>query len=185
MSTEELFLLNCGVGEDSQESLGLQGDPTSPSYRKSVLNIHWKDWCWSWNSNTFTTWYKELTYLKRPSCWERLKVGGEGNNRGWDGWMASPTQWTWAWVNSRSWWWTGRPGMLQSMGSQRVGHDWVTELNWTELPAVKESLGWSLGQEHPLEREMAAHSSILACKIPWTEEPSGITPWDHKNWTSC
>ena len=67
-----------------------------------------------------------------PWCWERLKVGGEGDDRGWDGWMASPTQWTWVWVNSRSWWWTGRPGVLKSMGSQRVGHDWATELNWTE-----------------------------------------------------
>ena len=65
-------------------------------------------------------------------CWERLTVGGERDNRRWDGWMASPTQWTWIRVNSRSWWWTGRPGMLQSTGSQRVGHDWVTELNWTD-----------------------------------------------------
>ena len=96
----------------------------------SVLNIHWKDWCWSWNSNTLATWCKELTHLKRPWCWERLKVGGEGNYRGWDGWMASPTQWTWVWVNSRSWWWTGRPGVLQSMVSQRARHDWATELNW-------------------------------------------------------
>ena len=64
---------------------------------------------------------------------ERLKAGGEGDNRGWDGWMASLTQRTWVWVNSGSWWWTGRPGVLQSMGSQRVGHDWATELNWTEL----------------------------------------------------
>ena len=66
---------------------------------------------------------------KRPWCWERLKAGGEGDDRGWDGWMASPTRWTWVWVNSRSWWWTGRPGVLQSMGSQRVGYNWVTELN--------------------------------------------------------
>ena len=68
--------------------------------------------------------------MERPSCWERLKAGGEGDNRGWDCWVASPTRWAWVWVNSRSWRWTGRPGMLQSMGSQRVGHDWVTELNW-------------------------------------------------------
>ena len=66
-------------------------------------------------------------------CWERLKAGGEGDDRGWDGWMASPTQWTWDWVNSGSWWWTGKPGMLQSMGLQRVGNNWMTELNWTEL----------------------------------------------------
>ena len=69
---------------------------------------------------------------KRPWCWERLKAGGEGDDRGWDGWMASLTQWTWVWVNSGSWWWTGRPGVLRFMGSQRVEHDWVTELNWTE-----------------------------------------------------
>ena len=88
--------------------------------------------CWSWNSNTLTTSCKELTHLKRPWCWERLKVGGEGNDRGWDGWMASPTQWTWVWVNSRNWWWTGRPGVLQPMASQRVRNNWVTELKWTE-----------------------------------------------------
>ena len=76
-------------------------------------------------------WCEKLTHLKRPWCWERLKAGGEGDDRGWDGWMASPTQWTWVWVNCRSWWWTGRPGVLRSMGSQRVGHNWVTELNWS------------------------------------------------------
>ena len=92
---------------------------------------HWKDWCWSWSSNTLATWCEEVTHWKRPWCWERLKAG-EGDNKGWDGWMTSPTQWTWLWVGSRSWWWTGRPGVLQSMGSQRVGQDWTAELNWTE-----------------------------------------------------
>ena len=77
-------------------------------------------------------WCKELTHWKRPWWWERLRAGGEGDDREWDGWMASPTQWTWVLVDSGSWWWTGRPGMLRFMGSQRVGHDWVTELNWTE-----------------------------------------------------
>ena len=76
--------------------------------------------------------YKELTHWKRLWCWEGLGAGGEGDDRGWDGWMASPIRWTWVWVNSGSWWWTGRPGMLQFMGSQRVRHQWVTELNWTE-----------------------------------------------------
>ena len=127
------MLLNSGVGEDSWESLGQQGEPTSPFWRKSDLNIHWKDWCWSWNSNTLATWCEELTHLKRPLCWERLKVGGERDDRGWDDSMASPTQWTWIWVSSRSWWWTGKPGVLQSTGLQRVGHDWVTELNWSPL----------------------------------------------------
>ena len=68
--------------------------------------------------------------FEKTWCWERLKAGGEGDNRGWDGWMTSPTQWTWVWVNSGSWWWTGRPGVLQSTGLQRAGHDWMTELNW-------------------------------------------------------
>ena len=87
-----------------------------------------KDWCWSWNSNTLATCCKVLTQWKRPWCWERLRAGGEGDDRGWNGWMASPTQWTWVWASSQSWWWTGKPGVLQSMRSQRVGHDWVTEL---------------------------------------------------------
>ena len=128
-STKELMPLNCGVGEDSWESLGLQGDPASLCYGKSVLNIHWEDWCWSWNSNTLATWCEELIHWKRPWCWERLKAGGEGDNRGWDGWIASLTRWIWVWVSSGSWWWTRRPGVLQSMGSQRVRHYWMTELN--------------------------------------------------------
>ena len=128
LSAEELMLLNCGVGEDSWESLGLQGDPTSPFWRRSVLGVHWKDWCWSWNCNTLATTCEELTHWKRPWFWERLRAGGEGDDRRWDGWMASPTQWTWVWVDSGSWWWTRRPGVLRFMGSQRVGHDWATEL---------------------------------------------------------
>ena len=94
------------------------------SFQSEILSIG------SRNSNTLVTWWEELTHLKRPWYWERLMAGGEGDDRDWDGWMASLTQWTWVWVNSGSWWWTGRPGVLQSMGSQRVGQDWVTELNW-------------------------------------------------------
>ena len=75
--------------------------------------------------------------LEKTLMQEGFRAGGEGDDRGWDGWMASLTQWTWDWVNSRSWWWTGRPGVLQFMGSQRVGHDWATELNWTELKGAK------------------------------------------------
>ena len=83
-------------------------------------------------SSTLATSCEELTHWKRLWCWEGLGAGGEGDDRGWDGWMASLTRWTWVWVNSGSWWWTGRPGVLQLMGSQRVGHDWATELNWIE-----------------------------------------------------
>ena len=93
--------------------------------KKSVLNSQWKDRCWSWNSNTLATWYEELTPWKRPWCWERLKAG-EGSNTWWDGWMASLTRCTWVWESSRSWWWTGKPGLLQSTESQRVGHVWET-----------------------------------------------------------
>ena len=107
------------------------------------MGVHWKDWCWSWNSNTLATWCKELTHWKRPWCWERLRAGGEGDDRGWDGWMASPTQRTWIWVDSGTWWCTGRPGVLRFMGSQKSQtrlSDW-TELNWyiysllVELPS--------------------------------------------------
>ena len=80
------MLSNCGAGESSWESLGLQGDLTSQSWRKSSLNIHWKDWCWS--SNTLATWCEELTHWKRPWCWERWRVGVEGDDKRWDGWMA-------------------------------------------------------------------------------------------------
>ena len=74
--------------------------------------------------------------LKRPWCWERLRAGGKGDNREWDDWMASLTRWTWVWVNSGSWWWTGRPDVLQYLWLQRVGHDWATELNWTDTYPV-------------------------------------------------
>ena len=77
---------------------------TARRYNRLVLGVHWKDWCWTWNSNTLATWCKELTHWKRPWCWERLRAGGEGANRGWDGCMASPTRWTWVCVDSRSWW---------------------------------------------------------------------------------
>ena len=95
----------------------------SPEYSLEGLILKLKLQLWPPNARTSS--------LERPWCWERLKVGGDGDGRVWDDWMASPTQWTRVWVNSRSWWWTGRPGVLQSMGSQRVGHDW-TELNWGE-----------------------------------------------------
>ena len=100
---------------------------------------------------TLATSCKELTHWKRLWCWEGLGAGGDGDDRGWDGWMASPTRWTWVWVNSRSWWWTGKPAVLQFMGLQRVGHDWVTELNWTELnPKTKRHESHSPIALHPI-----------------------------------
>ena len=100
------------------------------------------------------TWCKKLTHLKRPCHWERLRARGEADHRGWDGWMVSPTQWTWFWVDSRSWWWTGRPGVPWFTGLQIVGHDWATKLYWTELNKttnnfvfnfISDRLPWWLG----------------------------------------
>ena len=90
-------------------------------------NIHWNDCCWSWSSNTLTTWCKELTHWIRPWCWERLRAEREGDDRGRDGWIASLTQWTWVWARSKRQWRTGKPRVLQSMGSQRAGHNLTTE----------------------------------------------------------
>ena len=99
---------------------------------RSVLVILWKDWCWRWNSNTLATSCEEVTHWKRLWCWEGLRAGGEGNDRGWDGSMASLTRWTWVWVNSGSWWWTGRLGVLWYMGSQSQ-----TRLsNWTNCALI-------------------------------------------------
>ena len=114
------------LDKNSWVSLGQQ-DQTSLYQRKSTLNIHWKGWCWSWSSNNLATWCKEPTHWKRPWCWKRLKAGRKGEDRGWDGWMESLTQWTWVWANSGRWWRTGKPSVLQFMGSQRVGHDWATK----------------------------------------------------------
>ena len=164
LSAEELMLLNCGVGEDSWESLGLQGDPTSPFWRMSALGILWKEWCWSWNSNTLATSCEELTHWKRLWCWEGLGAGGEGNDRGWwDGWMVSLTRWTWVWVNSGSWWWTGRPGVLRFMGLQRVGHDWATDLIWSDLMygKIKSLDFWSYSFDTQLSRASILFFSIL------------------------
>ena len=92
-----------------------------------------------------------MTHWKRPWCWERLKAG-EGDDRGWDGWMASLIWWAWVWASSGSWWWTGKPGVLQFKGSQRVRHDWATEMNWTELMVVGGSVA----------------KSCLTLATPWT-----------------
>ena len=190
------MLLNCGVGEDPWESLGQQRDPTSSSERKSTLNIHWKDWCWRWNSNTLATWYTELTNLKRSWCWERLKVEAEGDDRGWVGWHDR--------LNGHEFELT--PGVGDGQGDltccstwdRRVKYNWVTELNLLAFKKAWKSLcqcsslirgfpGGSNGKESACNaRDLSSvpglgrspgegngnqtHSSLLAWRIPWTEE---------------
>ena len=133
-SSQSLFLfayLNCGVGEDflrvpwtaRRSNQSILKD-VSPGCSLEGLMLKLK-------LQSFGELSEELTLLKRPWCWEGLGAGGEGDDRGWDGWMASLTQWAWVWVISGSWWWTGRPGVLRFMGLQRVRHDWATD--WTDL----------------------------------------------------
>ena len=100
---------------------------SNQSILKEINSEHSLGRCWSWSSNTLATWREELTHWKRSWCSKRLKAGEEGDNRGWDGWMASLIQWTRVWTNSRGQWRTGKSGVLQSTGLQRVRHDWVTE----------------------------------------------------------
>ena len=106
--------------------------------------------------------------LGRDWGWEGLGTGGEGDDRGWDGWMASLTQWTWVWVNPGSWWWTGRPGVLRFMGSQRVGHDWATEPNWTKLR-------WSIWR-----RKWQSTPVLLPGKSHGQGSLVGYSAWGHK-----
>ena len=111
------------------------------------------DWCWSWNSNTLATWCEELIHLKRLWCWEGLGAGGEGNDRGWDDWMASLTRWMWVWVNS----WQGGLGCCNSWGLKKS--DTTEGLNWTD------------GQ------------GGLACCSPWGRSQTGLSNWTELNWT--
>ena len=142
-----------------------------------MLNIHWKDWCWSWSSNTWANWCRELTYLKRPWCWERLRAGGEGDDRGLDGGMASRTQWTWIWVDSGSWWWTERPGILRFMALQRIRHNWATELNWVYLLI----LGWGFFNLFPwrilvsysIQGAVTDHRLVACIQQKFTSHSSG------------
>ena len=120
-------------------TLMLEETLESPLDSKKIQSVHLKgnqSWIFIGRTDAETEtraiWFKELTHLKKPWCWERLKAGGERDGRGWNGWMASLTQWTWVRASSGCWWWSEKPGVLQSKGSQRVGYDLATELNWTE-----------------------------------------------------
>ena len=160
-----------------------------------VLNIHWKDWCRSWSSSTLAT-CEEPTHWKRPWCWDRLKAEKEGDDRGWDGWMASPTRWTWVWASSRSWWWTGKSGVLPSMGSQGV--DMTEWLNRTELmfpwTGQRRRFGGDSSTLHPLcilflllSHHLLLRSSAIRSQRPGTHEfsdhfPHKISPFTFLRW---
>ena len=152
------MLLNCGVGEDSWESLGLQGDPTSPSWRRSALSIHWMGGCWSWSSNTLAIWCEDLTHWKRPWCWGRLRARGEEGNRGWDCWMASSTQWTWVWADSGRSWRSRKPD---------AGKDWRQEKKGI---TEDEMVEWDQQlNRHEFEQASGVgdRQGSLACCSPW------------------
>ena len=163
LSTKELMLLNCGVQKTLENPLDC----------KEIQPVHPKgDQSWVFIGKVMlklklqylATWWEELMHWERPWCWGRLKAGGEGDDRGWDGWMASPTWCTWVWVNSKSWWWTGKPGVLQSMESQS---DTTQRLNWTDLnwDGMCASPGDSEGQ------------GSLVCCSPWAHKVLDTTEW--------
>ena len=110
---------------------------SNQSILKEILNIHWKDWCWSWSSNSLATWCKDLIHWKRSWFWENLQAEGEEGNRGWDGQMASVIQWAWTGTNSRRWSGTERTGMLQTMGSQKIRHGLATEQQKSVIKGFK------------------------------------------------
>ena len=140
------MLLNCDVGEGSWESLRQQ-DQTSQSWRKSVLNIHWKDWCWSWNLILWPPDVEELTYWKICWCWERQKAREEGFNREWDSWMVSVTQWTWVCASSGSWWWTGSLVCCSPWGCKES--DATEWLNWSAHMGSIGLFAWILEKHFP------------------------------------
>ena len=112
--------------------------------------------------------------IGKDSCWEALAAGGKGDDRGWDGWMASLTGWTWVWVNSGSWWWTGRASVLRFMGSQRVGHDWVTELNWDESETIKAFLLFLDHTKHTPASELLYLLFFLSSMISFFVKMQGL-----------
>ena len=148
------------------------------------MNIYWKDWCCRWSSSTLVIWWQQTTDWKIPWCWETLRAEEEEGIRGWDGWTASPMQWTWTWANSGRWWGIGRSGVLQSMGSQRVGHDrtrqpWTTRLQilppWPVLSChqhddIKHGVG---------KRCREAHNSIV---FPSYTSVNNLKSRNDSNW---
>ena len=145
LSAEELMLLNCGVGEDSLRVPWTARRPNQSILKEISPGCSLEGLMLKLKLQYLGHLMWRVDSLEKTLILKGLEAGGEGDNKGWDGYMASPTWWTWVWVNSGSWWWTGRPGVLQFMGSQRVGHDWATEVNWTEVFRIsKEERSWGI-----------------------------------------
>ena len=136
LSTKELVLLNCGVGEDSWESLRLARRANQSILKEISPGISLEGMMLKLKLQYFGYLMQRVDSLEKTLMLGGIGSKRRGDDRGWDGGMASLTLWTWVSVNSGSWWWTGRPGVLRFMGSQRVRHDWATELNWTELSII-------------------------------------------------
>ena len=163
------MLSNCGAGEDSWESFGQQGDQTPQSERKSTLNIHWKDYWWSFN--TLAIWCEQPTYWKRPWCWERLRAGGEGGDRGCDDWMASPTQWTCVWASSGRW--EGQRSLVHCSpwGGKESG-----TTQWLNNKLYYKKVKFPLSFKHLLV-QLLASSRLVAIQSPF--------PWEDYSALGC
>ena len=156
-----------------------------PILRNSVLNVHWKDWCWSWNSNPLATWCKELTHCKRPWYWERWKAGGGGNDRQWDGWMASPTRWTWVWASSKSWWYQGSLACCGPWGHRES--DTTEGLNWSQFLSAVYGRGLLFLLTYTDALECWGSTQWILVEwmnkyIRFTFGPSVLVLWQHLAW---
>ena len=136
--------------------------PNQSILKEISPNIHWKDWCWDWNSNSLAIWWEKLSHWKRPWCWERLKAGGEGDDRGWDGWMASLTWWTWIWASSRSFDIQGSLVCCSLWGHKEL--DVNERLNWTEFVHCR--MFSSIPCFYPLASSSSPHPSPVMTGWP-------------------
>ena len=127
---------------------------------------------WRWSSNTLAIWWEELTHWKRSWSWERLKAGGEGDDRGWDGWMAPLTQWTWVWASFWSWWWTGKPGVLHAVHG--VEKSWTRLSDWTDWLTIWADIRINLEWKAVMCNGDGEHMSVRRCKCESAHVCGGV-----------